>query len=147
MKTKIILTSVFAIMLFAVAANAQASIVRFNSHTPSTPVVLARSGETPTIDMTGSRPIKIVIDPVRTDRATPALLLSPSKGVTFKNVPCGTGEKVLVSNKPMQVYLEIELQNTLVSSYSISGHAGSCRLMSIRLSNGDEYRGRLRFRQ
>lgn len=146
MKTRLFLTTLFAIMLFAVAGNAQ-TLVRFNSHSIDPSLSQSGSNEVPTVDAVMGKPIRVVIDFVKAGTSTPELLLSPSNGVTFKNVPCGRGETVLVSGKKVQVYLEIELENTLVSSYSISGHAGSCRLLNVRLANGAEYRAKLRFRQ
>jgi hypothetical protein len=146
MKARLFLTTLFGIMLFAVSGNAQ-SLVRFNTHSIGPSVSPSSSGEIPTIDAVSGKPIRVVIDFVKSGKSTPALLLSPSKGVTFKNIPCGPGERILVSNRTVQVYLEIELENALISSYSISGHAGSCRLLSVRLADGNQYGAKLRFRE
>lgn len=146
MKTRLFLTTVFAIMLFAVAGNAQANLVRFNSHSSGSPLSTSRSGGM-MLDALHGKPIKVVIHLAKSDKSTPKLLEAVVKGKTFKAIPCGPGERVnaLSDSGKVEAYVEIQLQNTLVSNYSISGHAGSCGLLSIRLWNGTEYFGKIRF--
>ena len=144
MKTRLILTTVFAIILFAVAGHAQ-NIVAFDSHGVENQLSPSRSGKLPTLDAKIGRPIKIVIDPVETRKSTPALFGAVSGGKTFKAMPCGLGGRVgtKAANEKMEVYIRIELENTLISSYSISGHSGSCGVLGLRL-NGTEYFAKVR---
>ena len=148
MNMRILLTTVFAIMLFAVAASAQ-NVVAFDSHGVGHQLSASRSSEAPMmLDALAGKPIKVVIHFAKAGKSTPILNLAPSKGKTFKILPCGPGESLAAGNATakMEVYLQIELENTLISNYSISGNVGSCRLVSLRLANGAEYRAKLRFR-
>ena len=51
----------------------------------------------------------------------------------FKAALCGTGKKVTIHfcrtaegpNQPVKMYLEVVMENTLISSYNISGHGGA----------------------
>lgn len=145
MKSRIILTTVFAIMLFAMAGSAQ-SLVRFNSHSVDYPLSPSRSGA-PMIDALAGKPVKVVIHFAKMSKASPKLFLAVANGKTFKVIPCGPGESVAPrdSSGKMEVYLQIQLENTLISGYSVSGQPGSCGLLTLRLSNGSEYFGKLRF--
>ena len=145
MKTRLILTTVFAIILFAVAGNAQ-TLVRFNSHSIDVPLSTSRAGA-PIFDALAGQPIKVAIHFAKMSKASPKLFLAAVSGKTFKAIPCGPNEAVATggSTARMEVYLQIELQNALVSGYSVSGRPGSCGLLSIRLADGTEHFGKLRF--
>jgi type VI protein secretion system component Hcp len=146
MKMKLLLTTVFAIMLFAVAGNAQQKLIMFDSHSTDYAMSPSRTAA-PMIDALAGKPIKVVIHFAKMSKATPKLFLAGAPGMTFKAVPCEPDGRVAAreSVEKMEVYLEIRLQNALVSNYSVSGQPGSCGLLGLRLSNGAEYFAKLRF--
>ena len=145
MKMRLITTTVFAIMLFAVGASAQ-RVVGIDSNSTEHTLSSSRAGSVPMLDALVGKPVKVVIDFAETRKSTPKLLDAAVKGKVFKILPCGPVEALATAGDTgkMQVYLEIKLEDTLISSYSISGHAGACRLVSLRLANGSEYRAKLR---
>ena len=146
MKTRLLLTTVFAIMLFAVTGSAQQRLIMFDSHSVSYPMSTSRAGA-PMAEALEGKPVRVVIHFAKSGKSMPNLLVAPVKEKTFKIIPCGAGEPVVAKNSAarMEVYLEFELSNTLISSYSISGHSGSCGLLGIRLANGTDHFARLRF--
>lgn len=147
MKAAIIFTSLFVIVSFAAIANAQHIKVfdgrgNYNLLSPS------RTAELPPLDVNAGKPIKAEIHFLQVDKTVETELRRNPPTVYTDPIPCGfgVGSAYRNSNGKFEVYLEFELSNTLVSSYSISGRRGTCRLLTVLMPDGTEQYGKLRFR-
>lgn len=182
MKTRIIFTSLFAIMLFAGLAEAQVVKVYIAPMDPAHPTVMegtrlpairaaidrnhtkllvgndqsiVRSGaptsssELPTLNLTAGQSIRIQVV-VRKDEEQDDIISGSGTGaqphVKTTATPCESVQSTSVrkAGGDRQEYLTIKFADLLVSSTQRSWK-NTCRLLTVTLLNGDEYRARLRF--
>jgi hypothetical protein len=165
----------FTIIAFATAASAQTTPIPghvkvFDGRSGRALAFVGLSSGVPMIDLPAGKPIRIDFSPARGDeRYTYAFIGSQAK-LSAPEIPCGgsvtssersgrgssgidrtiggAGDDVLIggptaSSEQPTVYLVIKMKPVYVTSFQTS--AGTCRMLKIKLSNGSEYRGIVRF--
>ena len=146
MKTRIIFTSLFAIMMFGVMANGQNGRL-FVGTDVGVFVTPARtpSSELPTLNLIAGQPIRINVA-VRKDEKKDDIIVGAGAQPHVKTtqIPCESVPSTSV-RKGNSEYMTITFPDLIVSSTEVSWK-NTCRLLTIKMQDGKEYRARLRFR-
>lgn len=174
MKTAIIL-SMFTMMAFATALTAQtkpapAHVKVFDGRSGRALALAGLSSGVPIIDLPAGKPMRLDFSPARGDERYAYVFVGSQAHVSAPEIPCGgtltsserssrgsrgidrtiggSGDDILIggttTHDAQPVYLVIKMKPVYVTSYQTS--AGTCRLLSVKLANGSEYRGVVRFR-
>src|SRR5829696_1836553 len=136
MKMRFVITSLFAIMLFAVAANAQTGRIYVATDVGIfVPAASSSSSALPTLNVVAGQPIRIQTG-VQKDGQKDEIIVGPGAGgtphVKSMPIPCeGAPSGVRKAGGSRQENLTIKFADLLVSSTDLAWKK-TCRLLTIK---------------
>ena len=153
MKKLTIISSLLAIMLCVAVGSAQTRIKVFICPSDSTVSQqaalelrrMSAPSELPTLDVIAGQPIKVHVAPSNTNGYfTNDYSLTISQMKTMPSA-CGTANGLVPRGAHRGIQGLVVFNSSDPSMDTDPGWKGTCRLLSVRLGNGTEFRGRIRF--
>jgi hypothetical protein len=140
MKKGVILSSLFAIMLFVGTTSAQ-HIKAFDGRNSSLIIPVVQSSAMPTLDLVAGEPIRLQVAKMRTANNLKQMALA----VHTYPAPCEGELFVRKGGGTQQEYMTITLNDVFISATE-AGWKGTCRILDVKFKSGKNYQARVRFR-
>lgn len=138
MKKGTLLLSLVAMMFLAGIASAQNGRLYIATDV-GVYVSLVQTGEMPTIDLVAGEPIRLRAGAHGTGKTMAASLIA---NINTTQVPCNAGGG---AGTNLQNFTLVKLRQNY-QLHTRSDWKGSCQVLTVRLGDGTEHRGKIRFR-